>query len=622
MRKLMLFPVLLLMACGSEPPSTDGEAADAIELLTETNLVENPPTYPSEPLAEGLVWITNEADDTFASPDAVRGGTFNDWMLSFPLTLRLIGPDSNGTFAGVMRPNHMMSLVDIHPNTLNYIPSLATHWAFHPDGKTVSYRLNPAAEWSDGRPITADDYLFTRDFATSEFTLTPYYQDYFGDVVVKITKHDDYTISIEGAAAKPQDELPYEYSVWPTPRHFHRLDANWVQDYNWRVEPNPGPYQVSRVEKGQFIEFTRRQDWWGDRLKYKQNRFNPDTVRYTVIRDQNVAWEYFLRGEIDAFPVLMPNYWHDKAVGEPFDKGWIRRIKFYTDTPQASQGMWLNMDDPLLADRNIRYGLAHAMNVDRLLATVLRGDYERLRMHYDGYWDYSHPTIQPRAFDLNLAEQYFTAAGWTERGPDSIRVKDGRRLSFTVNYSTDEHTPRLVFLREEARKAGVELNLQLMDSSASFKQILEKNHQIAWMAWTTSLFPTFWQHYHSENAHIPQTNNITATDDPALDVLIDAHRTAVDRESRVRLAHEIEQMIHDIGMFIPMYKVPYTREAYWRWLELPADYATRTTETIFEPMAEGLFWINEQAREETLAARRAGSAFAPSYIEDTRWRVD
>ena len=621
MQKLMLLPALLLIACGQESPDATSDSADEIVLLEETHLVENPPTYESEPLPAGLVWVTNSADPVFASPNAKRGGTFSTYMLSFPLTLRMIGPDSNGGFASVLRPNHMMGLVDLHPNTLNFIPVLASEWAFHPDGKTVSYRINPDAEWSDGTPLTADDFLFSWDFARSEHTLAPFYQDYFGDVITKLTKHDNHTISITGATAKPENELLYEYSIWPTPRHFHKLDANWVQDYNWRVEPNLGPYQVSRVEKGRFIEFTRKDDWWGDGLRYMQHRFNPSTVRYTVIRDMNVAWEYFLRGEIDAFAVIMPNYWHEKAVGEPFDKGWIQRIKFYTDTPQPSQGMWLNMDDPTLADRNVRLGLAHAMNLDRMLETLLRGDYERLKQHYEGYWDYTNPDIGPRPFDLDMANSYFDAAGWGQRGPDGIRVNNGQRLALSVVYGSQEHTPRLVLLREEAKKAGVELNLQLMDSSAYFKQILEKKHQIAWMAWSPGLIPTFWQHYHSDNAHIAQTNNITNTDDPEVDALIDAYREATDKESRVRLAHEIQQKIYEIGMFIPMYKVPYTREAYWRWLKLPEHYANRTTDAIFSPMTEALFWIDEAVKAETLQARSEGRAFEPVYIEDTTWRV-
>lgn len=625
-RLYLLFPIVIA-ACGDPVSVTDSDTDDAtsgedlIATSGDTHLVANPPAYDSEPLPEGLEWVTNEDDPVFASPEAQRGGAYNDFMISFPLTLRTIGPDANGAFANYLQPNNQISLVEVHPDTLEFVPYLATHWAFHPDGRTVSYRINPDAEWSDGEPILADDFLFTWDLANSEFTLAPFYQDYFGNEVLKVTKHDNYTISIEGAAAKPRNELLFYYAIWPTPRHFHVLDEKWIEEYNWKIEPNAGPYQISTVANGRYIEFSRKDDWWGDQLKYMKNRYNPDTVRYTVIRDVNVAWEYFVRGELDAFPIILPNYFHDKAIGEPFDNGWIHRIKFFTDSPQPSQGMWLNMDDPILADQNVRLGLHHAMNVDLMLSSVLRGDYERLRMHYDGYWDYSHPDIQPRKFDLDKAGEHFDLAGWTEYGADGIRVKDGERLALTVLYSTQEHSARLVVLREEAKKAGVELNLQLTDSSSAFRQILEKQHQIGWMAFNTNPWPSPWQHYHSENAHSPQTNNITNTDDAELDALIDAYDVATDRESRVRLAHEIQQMMHDIAMFIPMYKVPYTREAYWRWLQLPDHYATRTTETIFEPMMEGLFWIDEETKQETLVAKDEGTAFEPVYIEDMSWRT-
>jgi microcin C transport system substrate-binding protein len=288
--------------------------------------------------------------------------------------------------------------------------------------------------------------------------------------------------------------------------------------------------------------------------------------------------------------------------------------------------MWLNQDDPILADRNIRLGLAHSMNVDLMLTSLLRGDYERLKQHYDGYWDYTDPSVAPRPFDLAKADEYFNAAGFTRRGPDGIRVRGDQRLAFNVVYSTQEHTPRLVLLREEARKAGVELNLQLQDSSASFKQIREKKHQIAWMAWATSTTPQFWEHYHSENAHKPQTNNITNTVDPELDKMIIAYQDAVDKPTRVRLAHEIERKIYDIGMFIPMYKVPYTREAYWRWLRLPTWHGTRTTDSLFNPMSEGLssdglFWIDEAMKKETIDARANGRAFPPVTVMDETWHV-
>lgn len=624
-RALFLVPSLFLVACGQDDvPQEPGQVlpdTDIDELTLQSHFVEELPTYESVPLPEGLEWVTNVNDPAWSSPEATIGGTFNTSVLSFPLTLRTVGPDSNDSFSAYKRYTNL-GLVSIHPNTLNFIPQLATHWAFGPDGKTVYYRLDPDARWSDGELVTADDYLFTIDFMRSEHIVAPWYNNHYTNQIVSVVKYDDYTISVEGATAKPREELLYEYGLNPTPRHFHKLDENWVQDYNWRSEPGTGAYRISRVEKGQFVEFGRNEDWWGNDKRYLAKRFNPDTVRVTVIRDMNVAWEYFLRGEIDAFPVLMPRFWHEKAQGEPFDNGYINRIKFYTDTPQPSAGLWLNTDDPVLADRNVRLGLAHAMNIDLLLSTVLRGDYERLKTHHDGYWDYSNPNIQPREFDLQKADEYLDAAGFPNRGPDGIRMRDGQRLSLRVVYSTQEHTPRLVLLREEAKKAGIELNLQLLDSSAAFKQILEKQHQVAWMAWGIGLTPRFWQHYHSENAHKPQTNNITNTDNPEMDALIMEYRAATDKETRVRLAHQLEQMVHESGVFIPTYKVPYTREAYWRWLRLPEHYASRTTEVIFNPMVEGVFWIDEEIKAETLAGKDRGDTFEVVNIADTTWRVE
>ena len=624
-RVLFLVPSLFLVACGQDDvPQESGQVlpdTDTDELTLQSHFVEELPTYESVPLPEGLEWVTNVNDPVWSSPEATLGGTFNTSVLSFPLTLRTVGPDSNDSFSAYKRYTNL-GLVSIHPNTLNFIPQLATHWAFGPEGKTVYYRLDPDARWSDGELVTADDYLFTIDFMRSEHIVAPWYNNHYTNQIVSVVKYDDHTISVEGATAKPREELLYEYGLNPTPRHFHKLDENWVQDYNWRSEPGTGAYRISRVEKGQFVEFGRNEDWWGNDKRYLAKRFNPDTVRVTVIRDMNVAWEYFLRGEIHAFPVLMPRFWHEKAQGEPFDNGYINRIKFYTDTPQPSAGLWLNTDDPMFADRNVRLGLAHAMNIDLLLSTVLRGDYERLKTHHDGYWDYSNPNIQPREFDLQKADEYLDAAGFPNRGPDGIRVRDGQRLSLRVVYSTQEHTPRLVLLREEAKKAGIELNLQLLDSSAAFKQILEKQHQVAWMAWGIGLTPRFWQHYHSENAHKPQTNNITNTDSPEMDALIMEYRAATDKETRIRLAHQLEQIVHESGVFIPTYKVPYTREAYWRWLRLPEHYASRTTEVIFNPMVEGVFWIDEEIKAETLAAKDRGDTFEVVNIADTTWRVE
>jgi microcin C transport system substrate-binding protein len=620
----ILIAFTLLAGCSGEDDNVSAPA----QLQQENNLVDVMPTYPLSELPQELTWVTNDVDPVFSSPDAVKGGTFNTAALSFPLTLRTIGPDSNGGFVSLIRGNQLL-LTDIHPNTHNIIPSLASHWAYDEDGKTVYYKLNPAARWSDGKPITADDYMFTLEFMRSEHIVAPWYNNHYTEQILNVKKYDDHTISITGVIPRPDVELHFYYGISPTPRHFHKLDENWVRDYNWKVEPNSGPYNISKVDKGKYIEFELKDDWWARDLKYYKNRFNVRKISVKVIRDFETIYRHFLRGEIDTFGLTLPSYWHDKSQGPEYENGYIVKRWFYNDVPQASSGLYLNMDNALLSDINIRYGLAHSMNIEKMISNVLRGDYYRLHNKDTGYGEYTNKSIRAREFDLEKAEEYFEKSGWQERGDDGIRVKNDRRMSFTITYSTDVHSNRLVFLKEEAKKAGVELNLELLDGTSAFKKFLEKKHQIAWMGWSTGIRPQYWGGLHSDNAHKPQTNNITNTDDPELDEMIDQYKNGTEVEKRIELAHQMQQKVHDIGAYIPTYMVPYLREAHWRWMQLPEVPGTKWSNALFDFTATtsnlgtigGLFWIDEKKKEETLQAMKDDRTFEPLTLTDETYKI-
>ena len=277
----------------------------------------------------------------------------------------------------------------------------------------------------------------------------------------------------------------------------------------------------------------------------------------------------------------------------------------------------------MLGEREIRYGIAHSLNFERVINTILRGDYERLPTFQLGFGDYDNTTIEPRTFDLNKAAEYFDQAGFSERDESGILVRDGQRLSFTVTYGQPHHTDRLVILKEEAKKAGLELELQLLDGSAAFKKQQEKKHQISWGGWASQgLSPRYWEHFHSDNAARTQTNNITAWGDPAMDELIMRFRGSSVLEERIELAHTLEQMVHDSGVMVPSFQVPYTREAAWRWIRLPEHIGTPSTGSIFNSQANsagifssgGLFWIDSEIEDETLEAKRNGDSFGAVTI--------
>lgn len=618
---------LLAAGCGDPTPNANADAGRATAQARELPpIAVQPGDGLPQALPVGLVWETNDADPVFASAEARRGGTFRTYMPSFPLTLRRVGPDSNSGIYTYLRYNQF-GLVSFHPETRNPIPAIATHWAFGDDGRSMYFKLNPDARWSDGVPITADDFIYAVQFMRSQEIVAPWYNNFYTERIRDAKRYDDYTIGIQGANPKPREEMLYEYAFGPQPRHFHVLTDNWVAEYNWKIEPNTGPYQLSRVQKGKFVEFSRKDDWWANDLKYFRNRFNPDKIRVRVIRDVNIAYQHFLKGDLDTFSLILPQYWHEKARGPLYDNGYIHKYWFHNQLPVPAAGMFINGADPLLASADVRYGIAHAMHFDRVIANVLRGDYSRMRAFQLGFGPYDNPRIEPRRFDVERAGRYFDQAGFSTRGADGIRVDGaGRRLSFRITYGQPHHTERLVVLQEEARKSGLELELQLLDAASSFKQLREKKHQIGWMTWNTQgLSPSYWDFFHSVNANKPQTNNIVNYADPEMDRLIMAYRDSAFREERVELAHRLEQMVYDTGLVIPTFQVPYTREAAWRWVKLPEGLGTRTSALLFNSQAlsagifstGGLLWIDAQEKEATLNAKDDGIAFAPTTVVNT-----
>ncbi len=619
-KRALLFCLVAMIApwvcgCDQKPSPRDASVSSRDETQSPADFV-----VPREPLPDNIQWLTNDTDPLFADPRAKTGGTLHLALTFFPLTFRVVGPDSNSGIRGAILANQL-SLTGIHPNTLAVIPELATHWAYGSDKKTMYFRLNPRARWSDGVPVTADDFAYTLEFMRSPHIVAPWYNDYYSKEIERVIVYDDHTLAV--VSTKPQPDLHLKISISPTPRHyFYPLGEDFIRKTNWAVVPNTGPYQIDRFKKGRFVRFARKKDWWGNNLRYYRHRFNVDTVLYKVIRDPNLQWEYFKKGKLDVYAATIPQYWHIKTRTPVVEKGYVHKVWFFNDIPRSARGLWLNLDREIFKDVNLRYAFAHAMNVEKVIDDVLRGDYFRLESVYVGYGPYTNKSIKARRYDIGKVETLMTQSGWS-RGPDGIWEKNGRRYSVEVVYYSDEHTQRLVVLKEEAKKAGIELKLLKLDPSAAFKKVLEKRHDVAWVAWGVGLRPHFWEHWHSVNAHKGQTNNITNTDDPEMDRLIDAYRASLDEDERIELAHRIQQRVHEIGSVVPTFMVPYFRQVYWRWWRFPEPPATRTSESLFEEFGSssgGLFWFDPERRQETLEAMDNDVAFDPVTMVDKTFK--
>lgn len=571
----------------------------------------------SATLPPDLEWESNNDDPVFADPAAQPGGIFTTFMTSFPLTLRTYGPDSNGGFAAYMRENRL-PLLATHPLTGKPMPMLANQWAFGQDHKTLYFRLNPKAAWSDGVPVTADDFLFTLKMMRSKEINAPWYNNFYTTQIVDVTKYDDRTLSVTSGYPKSRQDLLDALPFAPEPSHAITLGPDWVKRENWTILPVTGPYQVTDIKMGKSVTLTKVKNWWGQDERYFKHRFNVDRIRILVLRDLNIAWQHFLKGDLDTFPLVMPNWWHDKTKTPEFERGLIERTWFYNQTPQPPMGLYLNNADPLLRDLHVRLGIQYSLNFDLMLSKLLRGDYQRLNTYGSGQGEFTNSDIKARPFDPTLARAEFAKAGFTTQGADGIlRNSANQPLQLTVTYTTAEHTQRLSLLREEAKKAGLDLQLNLMDASAGFKAMLEKKHQSAWMAWAGGRYPAYWEFFHKANANKPQTNNIMNIDDDAMTALVEQFDKEFDFAKKAALSRQIQARLFELASFVPAYQVPYTREGAWRWIRLPSVPGTPQSDTLYWPLDGfnsgfsygGLFWIDEARKRETRAALKSGAHF-------------
>jgi microcin C transport system substrate-binding protein len=639
---------LALTACGGGDSDTKA-AADAAEAsIDNTEEVQayyaaNPDFFIFKTLADlpsDLAWERGEGFAEMGSPEAKKGGTEYRTLQDFPRTLRTIGPDSNGSFRPFLLDDTAMRVAFRHQDEFDFIPGLADEWAIGDDGRTIYVRLDPAATWSDGVPVTSDDFLFMFWFYRSPYVTAPWYNNFYGTQFTNITRYDERTFSITNAAARPDADSKVLELV-PIAQHFYKeVGDDFVERYQWRVPPTTGAYIVEEesIKKGRSISLVRVKDWWARDKKHYRYRFNADRVQFTVIRDLEKSFEAFRRGDLDQSSLNLAEYWYEKLPDDApeVQAGYIHKSVFYNQRPRPNMGLWINTDRPLLNDREVRLGIQYATNFQLVIDKFFRGDYTRLQTAQDGFGEFSQSGVKAREYDIEKAQEHFARAGFTERGPDGILVNaEGQRLAFTVSTGYQTMKDVLTILKEEAAKAGLEYRVEVLDGTAGWKKVQEKQHELHFAGFGVFLemYPRFWEHYHSDNAWDQpyladgsvnpdrklkvQTNNFEVFAMPEVDALIERYRTSSDKQEMIEIANQITQIHHDHASYVPGFYQGFYRIGHWRWIRYPEFFNHKHTRS---PGQFWVHWVDEELKKETLEARKNGTTFEPQINYYEQWK--
>ncbi|HCN31319.1 MAG TPA: ABC transporter substrate-binding protein [Verrucomicrobiales bacterium] len=631
----LLLAAAFLASCGGkkEAGSTADITPEVLKFYAETKNEKGEPffvTKTATDLPADLKWEDGSEQEEFGSPDAKKGGTYRFFLTDYPRTLRHIGPDANNEIRDYVQDTVLIKMLGRHPNTLEMFPGCAKEWARGADKKTFYFKLDPDAKFSDGEPVRADNFFFSFFYYRYPHNQATWYHDFFSKKYEQIIKYDDLTLAVVVASAKP-DAIEYAGALQPTAIAFHKeMSPDYLQTYNWRFIPTTGAYEVrdGGLKKGQSVTFTRIKDWWAKDKKFYRQQYNPDRVVLEVIRDPEKAIEVFKKGDLDAYRLNLTERWHKSVADDDpmVAKGYLHKATFYNQVPRPTYGFWLNTAKPLLGNQDVREGLQHACNWDVVIQQIFYGDYERLNLAEEGFGEFTDTSIKARPFDPVKAAEFFAKAGFTQRGKDGIFADaKGQRLSFTITNSYKVLESALVVIKEEARKAGVEFNVETPENTAGWKKFNEKQHDIAFTAFNVSveMYPRFWEMWHSVNAYTQEgklavdNNNFTSFNDKEMDAMIDTYDKSEDIAEMKELAWKMERRIHDAAVFIPGFKSPWYRTGHWRWMKFPALFDARTSRDHEE---NWLFWIDEDERKATQEAMKSGKTFEKSVKVYDQWR--
>jgi peptide/nickel transport system substrate-binding protein len=360
----------------------------------------------------------------------------------------------------------------------NYIPMLAAevptlqNGGLARDGLSVTWKIKRNVQWHDGKPLTADDFVFTWEYAADPAT-TAISQGTYKDVA-RIDKLDAHTIKIVYKVPYPAWFQTFGGTACVLPKHiFEPFKGAKAREAPANLKPvGTGPYRIVDFKPGDAIRAElnpsyHEANWpFFDRLELKGGGDAVSAAR-AVIQTGEYDFAWNIQVEDD---VLRRMEQGGKGRTDIAPAAGIEHLLCNFSDP------WTEVDGergsaksthPFLTDPAVRQTLA--LLIDR--AGIQEQLYGRQGQATSNYLNAPSRFRSPNTrweFNLDKANAVLEQAGW-KRGADGIRAKDGKLLKMLYQTSINPVRQKTqAIVKQAAAKAGIDMELKSVVASVFF----------------------------------------------------------------------------------------------------------------------------------------------------------
>lgn len=468
------------------------------------------------------------------------------------------------SFSGYLRPFYTKPSWDFDENAqpvpvlVKEIPSV-DNGGVSADGKTITLKLRDDVKWSDGEPLTAEDFAFTYDMIMSDQN-TPLGRYPYDPYVVSVVAQDPTTVVVT---------LSEPFAAWLTslfyqgvlPKHVLQpvFDAEGTIDnaaWNRNPVPSLGPFVLDQWESGSHLSF-KANPLWVQPPKLEQ-------VFVRIVPDDAAQEAAIIAGDTD-IGVFLSSDQIEKLEADG-------KVKVVPVQSGYNEAWFLNVNPdtarPFMLDVNVRKAIAMSADRFSLVKDLL---VESINPVNVTFWDTTPPfqtdTLQPYPYDPEQAKQLLDAAGWVDSNGDGTRDKDGVEL--IVRYATNQRELRKniqAVVEQQWNEVGIGAELANYSSDIFWNRFNDGgpmalgDYDVAEYSSVMSAYPDpdtdIFTCAQIVNADNPDGTNDQGYCNPALDELFKQQAVSTDPAARKELFNQIQQIMYDEVVYVGMWQDP------------------------------------------------------------------